>query len=294
MEAGKLTKSRFWRSRPKMKLVLLLTSMVVLLLLLVSAGCGGEGVTGVPATAAVTPTTGPAAATPMAMPEDMFDEGQAAYAKGCAVCHGQEGEGTTLAPMVAGHSISAVKIQVRKPMGTMPSFSQAQLSDAELDEVAAFLSSLGEAEASVQDWEKAAPETMHYWLALLAIKTGDAQNAKHHLEDVLGFIREPVQRTKMEEALGMMGKGNMHDAEHEIEEMAGSESPAGISVQRFHLTLAMSGVEAENANEVKHHLDHFMAKATEEQKEIVKEALEKIEMNDFHEAEHEIEELMQE
>ena len=129
-------------------------------------------------------------------------------------------------------------------------------------------------------------------MALLAIKEGNAEDARHHLEDVLTFIQEPMHGTETEKVLNMMAQGNLHDAEHEIEEMAGSEYPSGITMRRFHLLLAQRSVEAESAAEVTHHLEHFLVKATESEGEIAQEALELIEKGDFHEAEHEIEELL--
>ena len=96
----------------------------------------------------------------------------------------------------------------------------------------------------------------------------------------------------MEKALNLIAQGKAHDAEHEIEEMAGAESPSGVTMQRFHLILVQRANEAKDAAEVKHHLDHFLIKATEKEKGIAREALELVEKGDFHEAEHEIEELL--
>ncbi|MBI2328990.1 MAG: cytochrome c [Chloroflexi bacterium] len=236
-----------------------------------------------------TPVTTPPPPPPTTAPQI---EGKALYTAKCAVCHGPNAEGTAAGPPIAGHSLSAVKMQVRNPMGNMPAFSPAQLGDSDLNEIAEFIASLGMAKAPVPEWEKQTTETMHHWMALLAIKGGDAADARHHLQDALTLIQEPVKKTEMEKALNMMAQGNMHDAEHEIEEMAGAESPSGITRQRFHLILAQRDVEAENATGVKHHLDHFIVKATEAEKRIAQEALELVEKGDFHEAEHEIEELL--
>lgn len=237
----------------------------------------------------------PAPSSPEPTPTPMMteiEEGKALYAQKCAVCHGPNGEGTALGPKVAGHSASAVKTQLRNPVGTMPAFTQAQLGDADANKVAVFIASLEPAMARPLEWEAAAPETMHHWMALLAIKTNDTADARHHLEDVLALIKEPVHETQTREALDLINQGKLHYAEHEIEEMAGGESPSGVTMQRFHLVLAMDGVKEQNAAMVKHHLEHFLIEATEEQKVIAGKALQLIQAADFHEAEHEIEELL--
>ncbi|MBI4181217.1 MAG: cytochrome c, partial [Chloroflexi bacterium] len=236
-----------------------------------------------------TAPTKPSPPPPAASPQT---DGKNLYAQKCSACHGPNAEGTTVGPAIAGHSMPAVTMQVRNPIGTMPAFPASQLSAPELDAIAEFIASLGEAKAQVQEWEKATTETMHHWMALLAIKEGDAEDAKHHLQDVSTFIKEPMHKTGIERALNMIAQGKVHDAEHEIEEMAGTESPSGITMQRFHLVLAQRSVEDMNGAEVKHHLEHFLIKATESERKIVQEALELIGKGDFHEAEHEIEELL--
>ena len=99
-----------------------------------------------PAPSPSTPT--PVTSTP---PPATQSEGENLYAQKCAVCHGPNAEGTAVGPMITGHSMSAVKMQVRNPMGTMPAFPASQLSDQELEEIAEFIASLGEAKAPLQE-----------------------------------------------------------------------------------------------------------------------------------------------
>lgn len=179
------------------------------------------------ATPAPLAPSSPPPSSPTAAPQI---EGKDIYTQKCAVCHGPNAEGTATAPAIAGHSMSATMTQMRNPIGTMPAFPSGQLSDQEANEIAEFIASLGKAEAPVQEWEKQTTETMHHWMALLAIKGDDVRDAEHHLQDALTFIKEAEKKTEMEKALDLIARGNMHDAEHEIEEMAGSESPSGISM----------------------------------------------------------------
>lgn len=263
---------------------------LVVLMLIVGLGL-------LPSACARRPVSPPPSPAPVTEPElaptvTEVAEGKTLYVQKCAACHGASGEGTTVAPKVAGHSAQAVKLQVRNPVGTMPAFPQAQLGDADLGEIAAFIASLEPAKAPVMEWEKTAHETMHLWMALLSIKMNDPADAQHHLQDSLALIKEPVNKTKIEEALGLLKQGKLHEAEHEIEEIAGSESPSGVTMQRFHLVLAKHGVDNKDAGVAKHHLEHFLTKATEQQKVIAGKALQLIAEGNFHGAEHEVEALL--
>lgn len=234
-------------------------------------------------------TAKPSGQTPAA---EVLQEGKALYNKYCAACHGAQGEGTSLAPKIAGHSQGAMKMQVRSPMGKMPAFPASQINDKDLENIVSFVYSLSPATMSAMEWEKEAPETMHHWMALLAIKNNDAADARHHLDQALTFVKELKHKSGMERAMTMMSQGKLHDMEHEIEEMAGGEAPSGMTIQRFHLQLVKRAVEAKDLAQVKHHVEKFMVKATDREKKIANELLKKVEKGDFHEAEHEVEELI--
>ena len=61
-------------------------------------------------------------------------EGQALFiAKGCAACHGDNADGSAIAPALPGHNEMMLKRQVRNPRFKMPSFSEQQISADELD-----------------------------------------------------------------------------------------------------------------------------------------------------------------
>ena len=77
--------------------------------------------------------------------------GKAAYEQsGCNQCHGTQGEGVSGAgtnagvPRIASTNLSLADFlqQVRKPKGQMPPFSNEKVSDAELNDVYAYLQSL--------------------------------------------------------------------------------------------------------------------------------------------------------
>ena len=62
-------------------------------------------------------------------------------AKGCPGCHGQDAEGISIAPALAGHTEQMVSRQVRTPRFRMPAFSERQI-EAELEAVAHFIAGL--------------------------------------------------------------------------------------------------------------------------------------------------------
>jgi mono/diheme cytochrome c family protein len=70
----------------------------------------------------------------------------------CKNCHGANGEGG-FGPDLAGRGLSVSEFQraVRKPWGVMPAFTEAQLSDAEIEGLAAYFSSMPKV-AQPGDW----------------------------------------------------------------------------------------------------------------------------------------------
>ena len=70
----------------------------------------------------------------------------------CKNCHGKNGEGA-FGPDLAGRGLSAAQFQqaVRKPWGVMPTFTEDQLSDAELASMAAYFTTLPKA-AELGPW----------------------------------------------------------------------------------------------------------------------------------------------
>jgi len=60
---------------------------------------------------------------------------------GCAACHGPQGQGSALAPSIAGPDIAAepFRTAVRRPRGAMPAFTAAALSDQTLESIRAYL-----------------------------------------------------------------------------------------------------------------------------------------------------------
>jgi mono/diheme cytochrome c family protein len=65
-------------------------------------------------------------------------------ADGCYQCHGRQGQGGGAGPRLAPPKIpvEAIKIYVRHPTGAMPPYTPKVLSDAEIDDIYAFLKTI--------------------------------------------------------------------------------------------------------------------------------------------------------
>lgn len=135
-------------------------------------------------------------------------------------------------------------------------------------------------------------ETAHLWMSLLAIKNNDVNDARHHLGDAMAFVKEPERRAEIQKLLWMMSKGDLFNAEHGIEEMAGGESISKIQVQRYHLQLTGRFIENRDSARVKRHMLDFMTDATDKQKAIAADLIQKSEKSDFYGAENDLVELI--
>jgi mono/diheme cytochrome c family protein len=58
---------------------------------------------------------------------------------GCVACHSNEARGTVAGPDRQGHTAEHVRFQVRTPVGTMPNYDTTAVSDAGLEDIAAFI-----------------------------------------------------------------------------------------------------------------------------------------------------------
>jgi hypothetical protein len=220
-------------------------------------------------------------------------QGVRAYTNFCAGCHGAEAQGTALAPALPGHSESVVKRQVRSPIGTMPPFSSSIISDEDLDQIAGFIASLPASGKHVEPVDMEGALAMHHWMALSALEEGDTQDAVHHIGHILAMVTDHEHELQMEEAKEAIAQGELHDAEHEIEEMLAGQADAGLLYTEMHLRLTLASVVLQDAPDAMHHMEHFMAVAGEAAAGQAREILELLGEGELHDAEHEIEEMLE-
>ena len=239
-----------------------LFSLVVLPILMpIAAACGA----GAPPTLVSTPELTPTSATSLTLVPDVHGQ-QLFVDKGCAACHGQNAEGSDIAPALPGHTAEQVRRQVRNPIGTMPRFELEQISDEESEELIEFIMELkSDGHDEPLDLSMDDVVTMHHWMAILALKADGVAEAKHHVQHIIGIVENADHRHQMEEVLDALDENHLHDAEHSAEHsiegmLAGTAEPE-LSLGELHLQMVLSALAVHDAEDAQHHLDHFVAEA---------------------------------
>src|SRR5215207_3238982 len=253
------------------------------------AGCGGGGDEAEP------PPTG-TQTTPQPTETETavvgMAEGRKLYlSAGCASCHGQNAEGTGLGPALPGHSEEQVIQQVRSPLDEMPAYSETQLSDEDLHEMAEYIAGLAPGEMHVEPVSLSNPTATHHWMAISAIKAGDVEDALHHVGHVIEAV-EGEHLEAMEEARDLLRAGDLHEAEHPIEEMLAGRARPDLTLEEIHLRLALTVLERGDASDARHHLNHFLETARGEERERARQVLAALRAGDLHEALDGVQELL--
>ena len=133
---------------------------------------------------------------------------------------------------------------------------------------------------------------MHHWRALEALKVDDTAEALHHVEHVIELLAPGVHRTQMEAIAESLQAGGTHDPEHEIEGMLAGTAEPELTLLQLHLRQGLVALAIDDVADSQHHVAHAQELADESQEERLAEIELLLEEGDFHEAEHEIEELL--
>ncbi|MFC2046430.1 c-type cytochrome [Chloroflexota bacterium] len=262
----------------------------LLLLPLVLVACGTTA--GPAADATDTP---PLAAVPAA---SMVGEGKALLAdKGCASCHGANGEGVeNLGPALPGHSGEVVFNQVREPRqvpegsAQMPAFGVDQISDEELEKIVAFIESLGPPMGAGPS-AGSMTEAAHLRLTLVSLEAGSVADAMAHIQDLIDSA-EGETKEKVEQILVFVEDGDVHEAEHELETMlAQTEGPELTAVQ-LHIVLTLDALQKHADDDAITHLENAIDVAVEEKKLQLERLLADLKTREAHAVEHELERLL--
>ncbi len=151
----------------------------------------------------------------------------------------------------------------------MPSFSEDQVSDDELEAIAHYVSSLeGEGHAHIEPVGLGVTVEMHHWMALEALKAEDRPEAIHHVRHIIELLEEGEHSQRMEAIIDSLLTGDTHEPEHEIEGMlAGSASP-DLTLVELHLRQALVALTVRDLADIRHHVEHFheLAKPGEERR----------------------------
>ncbi len=274
---------------PPNDLVKLFALGILLSSMLTAAACGAAATPTVIATLEPTPTSAPSLTlVPEVHGQQLFVD------KGCAACHGQNAEGSDIAPALPGHTAEQVRRQVRNPIGTMPRFGPERISDEELEELVEFITELtsdGHGEPlglAMQD-----VVAMHHWMALLALKADKVTEAKHHVDHIIDLVEDKDHRHQMEEVLEALDGGHLHEAEHPIEEMLAGTAEPELSLGELHLQMVLSALAVQDAEDAQHHMSHFMEESEPSQVNLAEEAMGHLTTGELHEAEELVRELIE-
>ncbi len=220
------------------------------------------------------------------------EQGRKLFAsKGCAVCHGQDAQGTTIAPALPGHSAAIVKRQIRAPVGVMPVFPPDRITNEELEQIAEFIDSLAGGHLHQRPSDIRQAVALHHWMALLSLEEDDIAEAIHHVVHINELV-EGEHLVRMQAVLQQLQGGDFHEATHGIQEMLAGTAESDLATGAMHLQLALSGLRVEDVDGAVHHLEHFLQTTTGIAKERGEAILQALQSQDMEEAEHIIVELL--
>lgn len=186
-----------------------------------------------------------------------------------------------------------VERQVRNPRFQMPAFSESQISDEELEAIAHYIASLsGEGHAHRETIGLSAAVETHHWMALEALNTKDGAEALHHVNHIIELLNPGEHRQRMVAILDNLGAGEIHDPEHEIEEMLAGTAAPDLTLFQLHLRQALASLAANDMADTQHHVAHFQEVASREDAEKGAGILDLLEQGELHQVEHEIQVLL--
>lgn len=211
---------------------------------------------------------------------------------GCAACHGLDGEGTPIAPALAGHSEAQVRRQVRAPVGAMLAFPSDTVTDAQLDDLVAYVTGIQGGHGHMKASDLGADMEMHHWMALTTVENGNIVEAVHHVQHIVE-LTEGDHQARMTNVLSALEAGRLHDAAHDIEAMLAGVLGDGAGETVMHLQLALSSTRLGDTEAASHHLTHFREVAPASDLAVAESALSLMSAGDLTGAEHEIVELLE-
>ena len=109
----------------------------------------------------------------------------------------------------------------------------------------------------------AASAILHHWQALGAIRDGDAADALHHVEHIAGLVSGD-HRAVMLDVAATLEAGDFHNAEHAIEGMLAGTAEINLPAEFLHLQIALEAITAADVDAAVHHIEHFLATASDE------------------------------
>lgn len=227
---------------------------------------------------------------------EMAEEGKLLFTqKGCIACHGENAQGTDLAPNLAGHAPAAVRRQVRMPTSNMPVFLPTVLSNEDVTNLVAFIVSLETddegGEHAHQHMSTTIPALMieYHVLSYEAMLDEDYDAAMHNIEHILE-ITTPPHQTMMELVLEQIENEDYDLALETLEGMIEGVEVEELHDSNAHLQMALSWIISRNQAKAIDHLTHAMEDLHDDEHalEEVQHIIEAVEAEDWPAAEEEL------
>ncbi len=173
----------------------------------------------------------------------------------------------------------------------MPAYSEEQLADDDLEAIADYISGLEAMEEHVEPVKLSEVLAIHHWMAISAIAAGGKGDALHHVGHIIQTVKGEHLEA-MKEARRFSRGGELHEAEHLIEEMLAGKAKPELSRERLSLRLALNAIDQRDRAEAIHQMRHFVQQAQGAERTKGQAALAHLREGDLHGAEHGIADLL--
>jgi mono/diheme cytochrome c family protein len=193
----------------------------------------------------------------------LIERGQALFVNlACTACHGQNGEGSDIAPALAGHSEFAIRRQARAPIGIMTPFSPVVLPADDLDAVVAYILSLEVPEVTEEAGHEhehaglALGDTVfaHHWLLWLALQDDNRDAALHQIAHISPNVTG-AHLVQLETLTDFITEGDFEAARSLEETMIADVNVFGDDADFVYLQMIYRSLLAEDAEAA----DYFIA-----------------------------------
>lgn len=212
-------------------------------------------------------------------------------AAGCAACHGDNAEGTDIGPSLPGHSAEVIARQIRAPLGSMPAYGANRLSDADVDLIVEYITSLAPPAEHVEPLDLPGQLAVHHWMALIAIDAGDPDDALHHVEHIADTAQGDHRRA-MQQAAELLRADQVGLAEDTIQDMLAGTAEPDLTLEDLHLQLALSAIDATDFEQAIHHLEDAVDVSRGPRRRATNEALELLREDAVHDAQHALQAML--
>jgi hypothetical protein len=204
--------------------------------------------------------------------EDVIMQGKALFAAlGCSTCHGENAQGTDLAPSLTRRSAVQIQRQVHAPLRNMPEFSPDELDPRDLEALIAFLANLDvnrvDESGAVVHLEEV---FLYQWMAMVALENGNLEDAKHYLQRAISQL-DATELGSVQPVLADLIA--QYDA-YVSESGTSQEAPPELTLTEFHLRLALNALQISDIEQARHQMGHYTILESDRiQKEVGEEIL---------------------